>query len=336
MGPTRVYFIFTILIITSISCYRHDSNDLCQEHMRCPFDKRSLNFPVPEWLECCSCSQECYRLGSCCPDCSFEDSSFTKWSIHASESEIRPKIGLIISKCSEDWKNESIQESCEASTDSANVVKSKITKFTYLNIFCAICNFDETDYIFPEYLISDYLKLISSKLQPMIQPSIYTGCSKKWLISTSNKSYVDEVTKKCALFYAPLLYINGSRVLIFKNEYCAVCSSYGNDPLFCPRCSKSLYKLQKQPDPNKPLLDSKKGDPHLFWYPTDCFPFRFWFRYKKVRMGRDVNQKTCGGHEGQSPSSGVTMPITLATLTVVTKLFIVVIIGNHRHKLILE
>lgn len=246
------------------------------------------------WMEECNCNDDCHAFGDCCLSL---QNDLRSWSyLRVTVTQRFYFLALMKSKCPVEWRNEKVRHLCEnigfaeaddflLSSDFGHYmslendefllwhVTSKLSKITYRNIYCALCNNDteveawsqklrclqvdkrevnskvecsQVSYpIPPEYFIQEKVK------RKPYQTQTYGGCNIAWYKANIRKNVTQTIAivKSCAKFYAPVAVQDNhaKKLIVFKNEFCAVCSGYRAEQIRCPVESASHFDVQNPP-----------------------------------------------------------------------------------------
>lgn len=218
-----------------------------QDLLRCPHELHGCT-PAPVVCDeqlfavTCSCAKNCELYGDCCWDAGPNLSSITPAACVARNVDHHfGRNFYVIAMCNPTWPADDVRQSCENATISNEAFYSipVTTKkmVTYLNAFCALCNYDLDDTAtfwnstgnldsgFQVDVPPFVLKHVDTFLRPC-DPHLVN-------VFKCPEGADSEVARKCNTYFAPVEHIDNTSDVVYKNVYCGLCNGAEISSLKC-------------------------------------------------------------------------------------------------------
>ncbi|KAL1441598.1 hypothetical protein MTO96_008558 [Rhipicephalus appendiculatus] len=218
-----------------------------QDLLRCPHELHGCT-PAPVLCDeqlfavTCSCAKNCELYGDCCWDAGPNLSSITPATCVARNVDHHfGRNFYVISVCNPKWPEDGVRQSCENATNSNEAFYSipVTTKkmVTYLNAFCALCNYDLDDTAtfwnstgkpesgFQVDVPPFVLKHVDTFLRPC-DPHLVN-------VFKCPEGADSELARKCNTYFAPVEHIDNISDVVYKNVYCGLCNGAEISSLKC-------------------------------------------------------------------------------------------------------
>ncbi|KAH6929600.1 hypothetical protein HPB50_002808 [Hyalomma asiaticum] len=218
-----------------------------QDLLRCPHELHGCT-PAPVVCDeqlfavTCSCAKNCELYGDCCWDAGPNLSSITPATCVARNVDHHfGRNFYVIAVCNPKWPNDGVRQSCENATESKEafymipVTTPKMV--TYLNAFCALCNYDLDDSAtfwnstgkpgsgFQVEVPPVVLKHMDTFLRPC-DPHLVN-------VFKCPEGADSEMARKCNTYFAPVEHIDNISDVVYKNVYCGLCNGAELSSLKC-------------------------------------------------------------------------------------------------------
>ena len=274
--------IAAIVLLDGVKCIEYEDlvalNVSCDQKDSCERDKSSrFGFPL-NWKERnCFCDNLCSYYGDCCINAAKYNSDEQKFSSKRQDCVLLRNYGGVYmqTKCSETWQDENISKLCKAATPQTNSIRpdpllsipvtSAATKFTYANLYCAVCNDDAQETVSwlpriecptleneseknltPSSLLGalnyrDESWVVSLKvngtekqhrcsIDPFIPETLLDVRQCKETIASCPASYTNQETINLCNSYTSVVYHRGTA---YRNYHCALCHNLSSDVMSC-------------------------------------------------------------------------------------------------------
>lgn len=231
-----------------------------EELLRCPEELHGcsdsrINCTEELFVVTCSCADNCQSYGDCCWDAGLTlKSTVAAACIGRNEDKYSGRDFYAITGCHPNWPDDEVRSSCENATKLKEdfyliPVTSTERQLTYLNAFCALCNYDLDNTSMFWNASGRGRKLQVSPPQYALDNKdvFFWPCDSNLLnVQTCPENASTEMRRKCSTYFAPVKTEDNETETetVYKNVYCGLCN--GVD-LSSMKCVPKIVRLELWP-----------------------------------------------------------------------------------------